>query len=582
MKFESIGFLLLFAMTLLLIPDAQAGIVPGSKELGAIWFIGDSITQSNADGDPGGSPRKALYDLLTANGYSFTYTGHFTANVDGLPATGVSPADNLYHYHSGISGSVIGDDYSGRTGMTRNMTNFWNSGRLALVKPDIILILLGANDVDLSLDLPEAPDRLRTLVQTMYELPDVGSPTVFLAQITPNRKPGRPDLVAAFNAAIPGIVSEFRRQGRDVRLVDQFTPINDSFAVNMRSDNLHPNASGNLVMARQWYNAVTEKWPGTLSDFHSFDMYTFQTNGLSCKVAVPDEVAEGKPWIWRARFWGHQPGPDMALLSNGFHVAYVDVSGLYGAPAAVQRFDAFYHFLTRSYGFDRKAALEGMSRGGLIVYNWAAQNTDKIHCIYADAPVCDFKSWPGGFGIGNGSPNDWINCKAAYGFATDLEAFNYHEIPLNTLQPLAEAGIPLLHVVGDADVVVPVSENTAIVEERYRGFGGLIKVIHKPGVGHVHGLDDPAPIVEFVMNTVYAESHTPVFMPGMTTSNNMLSMQFSGTTGQHYRLETRESLTSTNAWSIVTDLVALTTSPAEISLPTTESEGFYQVRWFPW
>ncbi len=56
-------------------------------DLGAIWCIGDSITQSNADGDSSGSPRKALYDLLIANDYDFTYTGHFTANVDGLPTT---------------------------------------------------------------------------------------------------------------------------------------------------------------------------------------------------------------------------------------------------------------------------------------------------------------------------------------------------------------------------------------------------------------------------------------------------------------------------------------------------------------
>lgn len=43
-------------------------------------------------------------------------------------------------------------------------------------------------------------------------------------------------------------------------------------------------------------------------------------------------------------------------------------------------------------GFNKKVALEGMSRGGLIVYNWAAQNPEKVACIYADAPVMDFKS----------------------------------------------------------------------------------------------------------------------------------------------------------------------------------------------
>jgi lysophospholipase L1-like esterase len=552
------------------------------RDLGAIWFIGDSITQSNADGDSGGSPRKALYDLLTANGYTFTYTGHFTANVDGLPGTGTAPADNLYHYHSGISGSVIGDDYGGRTGTTANLSGFWNSGRLAVVKPDIILILLGANDVSLALDLPGAPDRLRTLVQSIYNLPGVGDPTVFLAQIAPIRTgPDTPARVAAFNAAVPGIVSGFRMQGRDVRLVDMFAPINNNYALNMQPDNLHPNASGNQVMAQQWYQAVTGGFPGTPSDFHGFELYSFPTNGLNCKVAVPDVVAEGRPWIWRARFWDHEPGPEVALLSNGFHVAYVDVAGLYGAPQALARFDAFYAFLTLSFGFDRRPVLEGMSRGGLIVYNWAAQNTDKVLCIYADAPVCDFKSWPGGYGEGVGSLSDWINLKNAYGFATDLEALNYSGNPVDTVHLLAAAGIPLLHVAGDADELVPVSENTAVMEARCQAQGGLIKVIHKPGVGHVHGLDDPAPIIDFILNMVHAEDHIASIADGTTVSNGNLNVQYSGSTGQHYRIEFVHDLT-TNAWQTIDDIGSLPVSPTNISLPAANSAGFYRMRWFPW
>ena len=64
------------------------GITAFSKNIGAVWFIGDSITQSNADGDGNGSPRKSLYDLLVANGYTFSFTGHYSAIVDLLTTTG--------------------------------------------------------------------------------------------------------------------------------------------------------------------------------------------------------------------------------------------------------------------------------------------------------------------------------------------------------------------------------------------------------------------------------------------------------------------------------------------------------------
>ena len=45
----------------------------------------------------------------------------------------------------------------------------------------------------------------------------------------------------------------------------------------------------------------------------------------------------GAPWILRARFFGHQPALDIALLERGFHLAYCDVSDLYGSQIAIDR-----------------------------------------------------------------------------------------------------------------------------------------------------------------------------------------------------------------------------------------------------
>ncbi len=488
-----------------------AGIESDSKDLGAIWFIGDSITQSNADGSDVSSPRLALYELLTENGYDFSFTGHFAANVDGLPESGASVEDNLYHYHSGVSGYLIGE-LGGQRGIADNLSAYWGSGRLATVKPNVVLIMIGTNDVGRFHSLENAPSRLNTLVQMIYDLPGVGSPTLFLASIPPNgRSAEQMAHVVAFNEKVPDIVAEFAAKGRDIHFVDQFPPLNDDYSNVMRADNLHPNAVGNNVMAQTWFEAVSSRvasteseWSGGLSDYHGYDLYSFSEDGLNCKVAVPEIVAEGRPWVWRARFWGHNPDPDVALLKEGFHVAYVDVSNLFGSPAAVERFDRFYEFLTNEHGFDKRVVLEGLSRGGLIVYNWGSQNTGKVHCIYADAPVCDIKSWPAGLLGGKESVAAWKRCLEAYGFSLE-EAVAYTGNPLDRLKPLADAGVPLLHVVGDADLVVPVAENTAVLEQRYKALGGSIEVIHKPGVGHVHGLDDPTPIVDFILRNVRGE-----------------------------------------------------------------------------
>lgn len=122
--------------------------------------------------------------------------------------------------------------------------------------------------------------------------------------------------------------------------------------------------------------------------------------------------------------------------------------------------------------------------------------------MYVDAPVCDVASWPGGKGKGKGSPEDWRRLLDIYG-VTEQEAVSGKLSPVNKLAPLAKGRIPILAVVGDADDVVPLEENMAVVERKYRALGGSIKVIHKPGVGHhPHSLPDPAPIVDFILESV--------------------------------------------------------------------------------
>jgi pimeloyl-ACP methyl ester carboxylesterase len=187
------------------------------------------------------------------------------------------------------------------------------------------------------------------------------------------------------------------------------------------------------------------------------------------------------------------------LLDAGYFYAHIVVGNTFGCPKAIEQFDAFYQKLT-SLGLNTKGVLIGISRGGLYAYRWAAENPGKVGAIYGDAPVCDFKSWPAGKGKGKGSPGDWKDLIADYGFKDEAEALAFTKNPIDTLAPLAAAGIPIVHVVGDIDDVVPVAENTAILEKRYRQLGGTIKVIHKPGVGHhPHGLDNPAPVVDFII-----------------------------------------------------------------------------------
>lgn len=247
-------------------------------------------------------------------------------------------------------------------------------------------------------------------------------------------------------------------------------------------------------------------FPGNPSQWHNFDRYDFKVDGHPVLVVAPTTPAPGRPWLWHGEFFGHRPEPDVALLEAGFHIAYMSIPNQFGSPTAVKHWNQFYETLTKEYKLSAKPALIGLSRGGLYCYNWAAANPSQVSCIYGDAPVCDFKSWPGGRGAGKGSPKDWQWVIDRYGFSSEAEAIAYDRNPVDNLQPLAKAGVPLLHVYGDADDVVPWQENTGLIAQRYRQLGGSITLINKPGVGHhPHGLDDPRPIVDFIIR--HAASH---------------------------------------------------------------------------
>jgi len=248
-----------------------------------------------------------------------------------------------------------------------------------------------------------------------------------------------------------------------------------------------------------WLSGPPTIAPEGARSWHGYTRRDTRLNGRQLIVVEPDRPAVGRPWIWRARFFGHEPQTDLALLARGFHLVYADVANLYGNDDAIACWDACYAHVTSALGLAKKAALECMSRGGLIAFRWAARHPDRVACIYADAAVCDIRSWPGGKGNGKGHGPSWQQCLRAHGL-DDKGSEAWLGDPVDQLKPLAKAGIPMLHVCGDADDVVPMEENARVVERRYRALGGPIRVIAKPGGGHhPHSLRDPAPIVGFIL-----------------------------------------------------------------------------------
>ena len=391
--------------------------------------------------------------------------------------------------------------------------------------PDIVIIKLGTNDANERNDAYRStfPKDYRRLVDEYLNLPS--HPQVILLTPVHCFLPSNQDEV--IKAEIIPVIEQTAYE-RNLDIVNLHNLFGDEWIEFLMPDKLHPSNIGAGMLAQKIYQYIAvEKHdvdiinnfplkPVKEFNFHGYKGYEYDNNGVKYYIVKPHHTAKGNPWIWRARFWGHEPQVDIDLLEQGFHLTYCDVAELFGSPKAVERWDEFYALAVKA-GLNQKAVLEGMSRGGLIIYNWAAKNPKKVACIYGDAPVMDIKSWPLNWGdCLDENKRSMSLLLEAYGFANAEEAMAWNKNPLNHARKLAKAKIPMIHVVGDIDEGVPVAENTAIFEREIAKYGHSVHVIHKPNVGHhPHSLNNPEKIVSFILKATGYKRNMCVYpVPG--------------------------------------------------------------------
>jgi len=194
------------------------------------------------------------------------------------------------------------------------------------------------------------------------------------------------------------------------------------------------------------------------------------------RVSVPPSPL---PWVWYAPTLDGHPDESHAwmfrqLLEQGIAVAGIDVGESFGNPWGRGVFTRLWEALTAERGLAPRACLLPQSRGGLMLYHWAVENPDRVACVAGIYTVCDLTHWPG-----------LTRAAEAYGtaepeFARGLVEHN----PIERLAPLAAAGVPILHVHGDSDAVVPLERHAGELVRRFTQLGGAARLITVPGKGH--------------------------------------------------------------------------------------------------
>lgn len=231
-------------VALAFVPRAHAA------DLGNIWPLGDSITYGAYHA---GGYRNSLYTNLTARGYTFKFVGTLTSN----PSKRLSAAGQAHHDgHSGWTiANAVDIDGKPRRGLYQGVES-WHR---VIKKPDIILLLIGINDLNVGYKIDTADERLDLLITRLFSYyPHTRLLIASLPAADPNnhhRHGATNDLAVSvkdYNAGMASVVAKHKARGQNITLVD----MHDALTLADLHDGLHPNAKGYVKMGDAWTDAI--------------------------------------------------------------------------------------------------------------------------------------------------------------------------------------------------------------------------------------------------------------------------------------------------------------------------------------
>ena len=249
-----------------------------------------------------------------------------------------------------------------------------------------------------------------------------------------------------------------------------------------------------------------------------FDFVVPGGNGFVIKPPHAESTGQ-HPWLWYAPTFvkatphmGRYPNKSLdwlftRLLDRGVWIAGVDVGESYGNSQGRKAYTNFYKYARKKFALSPRPCLLPQSRGGLMLYNWAAEHALDVGCIAGIYPVTNLESWPslGGEKI-----------QHAYGMSeAELRQHLKQNNPIDRLAPLAHAHVRILHLHGDADKVVPLEQNTLELVRRYKALGGQaeVEVIHGKGHEEVPEYFQSQRLLDFILGCAGRAPGTGVVKP---------------------------------------------------------------------
>jgi pimeloyl-ACP methyl ester carboxylesterase len=211
------------------------------------------------------------------------------------------------------------------------------------------------------------------------------------------------------------------------------------------------------------------------------EVFTVGARPAFVMLPAADKRSSPQPWIFYAPTLPGYPDEHERWMHEQFLVAGVAVAGIdvgesYGSPAGRKLFDDFYSEMVGKRSYATRPCLLARSRGGLWMSSWAADHPERVAGIAGIYPAFDLRTYPG---LDQAAP--------AYGMKPqELAAALDRVNPIERVESLAVAKVPVFIIHGDRDDTVPLAANSAELVKRYEAQGAkpLATLVVPAGQGH--------------------------------------------------------------------------------------------------
>lgn len=211
--------------------------------------IGDSITR----GTKGYTYRQYLKALLKNINVPVNFVGQCTHAADaGSSWTNYQELYNILEgdvEHDGWGGVRI-DQLTDMTYNTRGYPKITIEKMVTDNPADIILLMIGTNDIISAYQLSTAPVRLDTIITRILRST---SSHLIVSSITPTPLPITNGKIQTLNSAIPGIVESHQLKGKNISYIDINAMMVNS---DISDDSYHPNSQGYEKIGTGFFQAI--------------------------------------------------------------------------------------------------------------------------------------------------------------------------------------------------------------------------------------------------------------------------------------------------------------------------------------